>query len=29
MIRHLIFDIGMVLVDFRWKKLMQELGITR
>ncbi|MFR8087776.1 MAG: HAD family hydrolase [Lachnospirales bacterium] len=28
MIRHLIFDIGMVLVDFRWKKLMQELGIT-
>lgn len=28
MIRHLVFDIGMVLVDFRWRDLMQELGIT-
>ena len=28
MIQNLIFDIGMVLVDFRWKELMRELGIT-
>ena len=28
MIRNIIFDIGMVLVKFRWKDLMQELGIT-
>lgn len=27
MIRNLIFDIGMVLVDFRWRTLMQELGM--
>ena len=28
MIRNIIFDIGMVLVHFRWDDLMQELGIT-
>ena len=28
MIRNIVFDIGMVLVDFRWKSLMEELGFT-
>ena len=28
MIKNLVFDIGMVLVDFRWKSLMHELGYT-
>lgn len=28
MIRNIVFDIGMVLVDFRWQELMHELGIT-
>ncbi|MBQ5960652.1 MAG: HAD-IA family hydrolase [Firmicutes bacterium] len=28
MIKNLVFDIGMVLVDFRWKDLMHEMGYT-
>lgn len=29
MIKNVIFDIGNVLVDFRWRALMQELGLSR
>ncbi|MBQ7063276.1 MAG: HAD family phosphatase [Firmicutes bacterium] len=28
MIRSLVFDIGMVLAEFRWKSLMEELGFS-
>lgn len=27
MIRNIIFDVGMVLVDFRWEQVMRELGL--
>lgn len=28
MIKNIIFDVGMVLVDFRWRGLMQDLGFS-
>lgn len=28
MIRNIIFDMGMVLIDFRWKQLYEEMGLT-
>ncbi|MBQ8261259.1 MAG: HAD family phosphatase [Lachnospiraceae bacterium] len=28
MIKNVIFDVGMVLVDFRWKALMKDLGFS-
>ena len=28
MINTIIFDMGMVLVDFRWKALYEEMGLT-
>ncbi len=28
MIKNIIFDVGMVLVDFSWKKVFEELGFT-
>lgn len=29
MIKNIIFDIGFVLVDFRWRALMQDLGLPK
>lgn len=29
MIKNIVFDIGMVLIDFHWKKTMQELGFSK
>ena len=29
MIKNVIFDVGFVLVDFRWRKLMEDLGIAK
>lgn len=28
MIKNIIFDVGMVLVDFRWEEVLRELGLT-
>ena len=27
MIKNVVFDVGNVLVDFRWREMMEELGI--
>ena len=29
MIRNIVFDIGMVLIDFRWKQVMEDLGFPK
>ena len=27
-IKNIVFDVGMVLIDFHWEKTMRELGIS-
>ena len=29
MIKNVIFDVGNVLVDFRWRALMEDLGLPK
>lgn len=29
MIKNVVFDVGMVLVDFRWRELMEDLGLPK
>ena len=29
MIKNVVFDVGMVLVDFRWRELMEDLDLPK